>query len=66
MNNKRRAKENLHPLLGLGGNLVAKDEEKAEVLNALFDSVFNSVLGLARTGLIFTRLQEGAQPGGGG
>jgi len=24
------------------------------------------VLGLARTGLIFTRLQEGAQPGGGG
>jgi len=25
-----------------------------------------SVLGLARTGLIFTGLQEGAQPGGGG
>jgi len=24
------------------------------------------VLGLARTGLIFTGLQEGAQPGGGG
>jgi len=24
------------------------------------------VLGLARTGLIFTRIQEGAQPGGGG
>ena len=27
---------------------------------------FLCVLGLARTGLIFTRLQEGAQPGGGG
>jgi len=25
-----------------------------------------NVLGLARTGLIFTGLQEGAQPGGGG
>ena len=24
------------------------------------------VLGLARTGLIFTGIQEGAQPGGGG
>jgi len=32
-----------------------------------FSSKVNvSVLGLARTGLIFTRLQEGAQPGGGG
>jgi len=27
---------------------------------------FLGVLGLARTGLIFTGLQEGAQPGGGG
>ena len=27
---------------------------------------FILVLGLARTGLIFTGLQEGAQPGGGG
>ena len=27
---------------------------------------YTHVLGLARTGLIFTRLQEGAQPGGGG
>jgi len=25
-----------------------------------------TVLGLARTGLIFTGIQEGAQPGGGG
>ncbi|KAK4832989.1 hypothetical protein QYF61_027013 [Mycteria americana] len=42
ISNKRRAKENPHPLLDVGGNIVAKDEEKAEVLNAFFDSVFNS------------------------
>jgi len=30
------------------------------------DVTGDSVLGLARTGLIFTRIQEGAQPGGGG
>ncbi|KAK4829460.1 hypothetical protein QYF61_004678 [Mycteria americana] len=40
--NKRRAKENLHPLLDTGGNIVTKDEEWAEVLNAAFGSVFNS------------------------
>ncbi|KAK4806242.1 LOW QUALITY PROTEIN: hypothetical protein QYF61_013386 [Mycteria americana] len=36
--NKRRAKENLHPLLDARGNIVTK----AEVLNAFFASVFNS------------------------
>ncbi|KAK4821712.1 hypothetical protein QYF61_027784 [Mycteria americana] len=39
---KRRAKENLQLLVDGGGNTVTKDEEKAEVLNAFFASVFNS------------------------
>ncbi|KAK4829846.1 hypothetical protein QYF61_006856 [Mycteria americana] len=39
---KRRAKENLQPLVDRGGNTVTKDEENAEVLNAFFASVFNS------------------------
>ena len=42
ISNKRRAKKNLHPLLDVGGNTVTKVEEKAEVLNAFFASVFNS------------------------
>lgn len=39
---KRRAKENLHPLMNVGGNMVPEDEEKAELPNAFFASVFHS------------------------
>lgn len=35
-------KENCHPLVGVGKNIATKYKEKAEVLNAFFDSLFNS------------------------
>jgi len=48
INNKKRAKESLHPLLDARGNIATKDEEKAEVLNACFASVFNSQTGYSQ------------------
>ena len=42
INSKRRARENLHPLLDAEGNLVTKDQDNAEVLNAFSASVFSS------------------------
>ncbi|PKU29972.1 hypothetical protein llap_19725 [Limosa lapponica baueri] len=41
INNKKRARENLHPLLDAGGNVATKDK-KAEILHAFFASVFYS------------------------
>ena len=42
INNKRRARENLHLLLDTKSNLVTKDQDKAEELNAFVASVANS------------------------
>jgi len=42
INNKKRAKENLHPLSDVEANIAIKNKKKAEVLNVFFASVFNS------------------------
>ncbi|PKU48424.1 rna-directed dna polymerase from mobile element jockey-like [Limosa lapponica baueri] len=44
-NSKRRTRESLHSLLDMGGNVVTKDEKKAEVPNAFFASAFSSGVG---------------------
>ncbi|KAF4796679.1 hypothetical protein TURU_082046 [Turdus rufiventris] len=45
INGKRKGKNNLCSLLDEGGNLVTAGEEKAEVLNAFFASVFSGNTG---------------------
>jgi len=47
-NNKKGAKESLHPLSDVGGNIATKDEEKPEVLHAFVASVFNSQTGYSQ------------------
>ena len=42
INNKRTAKENLHPLLDAAGNVTTEDKEEAEVFSAFFTSAFKS------------------------
>lgn len=42
INNKIRAKENLYPLFDVGGNILTKDVEKTEALNAFYAPVINS------------------------
>ncbi|KAM9591187.1 uncharacterized protein ACIBXB_006083 isoform 1-T2 [Morphnus guianensis] len=41
VNSKKNPKENIYPLMDTEGNIATRDEEKAEVLNAFFASVFN-------------------------
>jgi len=43
-----------------------QEKEKEKKKGNVFHKLCSCVLGSARTGLIFTGLQEGAQPGGGG
>ena len=44
VSSKRKTRESLHPLLDAGGNMVTSDEEKAEVPNAFFASLFKTRL----------------------
>ncbi|RMC12138.1 hypothetical protein DUI87_11273 [Hirundo rustica rustica] len=54
INAKRKGKTNICSLLDKGGNLISADEEKAEVLNDYFASVFNEEM---------TCLQDNCPPG---
>lgn len=45
INNKKRAKGNLCPLLHTEGNIVTKDEKKTSVFNAFLASIFDIKIG---------------------
>lgn len=46
LTSKGRIKENLHSVLDVKGNVVTKDEDKAEVLNAFFALAFISKVNI--------------------
>ena len=58
VNSKRKTRESLHSLLDTGGNMVTSDEEKAEVLNAFFASVFNNRLVVLRESSLLSQKTE--------
>ncbi|CAM4604369.1 unnamed protein product [Caretta caretta] len=51
VSNKKKVKESVGPLLNEGGNLVTKDVEKANVLNAFFAFVFTNKVSSQTTAL---------------
>ncbi|GAB0208674.1 hypothetical protein GRJ2_003333100 [Grus japonensis] len=55
---KRKARENVGPLLNEAGDLVTQDMEKAEVLNTVFASVFTSKTSLQESQVPETRQKD--------
>lgn len=61
INNKRkRTKKNLHPSLDVRGNMVMKDEDKAEVFNGFFAFVFIREINCSQ-GTQTSELEDGDQ-----
>ncbi|XP_074790632.1 lysine-specific histone demethylase 1A isoform X3 [Natator depressus] len=62
VNNKKKVKESVGPLLNEGGNLVTEDVEKANVLNAFFASVSTNKVSPQSTAPGSTAWGGGDQP----